>query len=107
MLNNYSYQYETSPRKIEPNYSKSKKRTSSIKRKNKSIRTKMKNINKNTDKCSENKKTKNEIKQEKLKYFKIKCSIAFKTVLIFGAFFFVVFREEHVIELFSDIQMLK
>lgn len=109
MANGYGYQYDTNPRKLDTNYSKPKKKTTNNKKKNVSKQKKQinQNANKNNNKPTENKKTKNEIKKEKLMDFKIKFSIGCKTVLIFAAFFFVLFREAQINELFSDIQKLK
>lgn len=118
MANNYGYQYDTSPRKLDTNYSKPKKKKVSSKNKS-STTTKTKTTKKSTQKVvpktvtkkdnkqNENKKSKKEIKQEKLRNFKIKFSIGCKTVLIFAAFFFILFREAQINELFSDIQKLK
>ena len=118
MANNYGYQYDTSPRKLDTNYSKPKKKKVSSKKKSsttaKSKTTKKstqkvstKTVAKNDNKQNENKKSKNEIRQEKLKNFRIKFSIGCKTVLIFAAFFFILFREAQINELFSNIQKLK
>lgn len=112
MANNYSYQYGTNPRKIESDYSKSKKKNVSNKKK-KNIAAKPKKTVpkqvKKTVKKNDNKSTekKNEIKKEKLNNFKIKFSIGCKTVLIFATFFFIIFREAQINELFSNIQKLK
>lgn len=118
MANNYGYQYDTSPRKLDTNYSKPKKKKVSSKNKS-STTTKTKTTKKSTQKVvpktvtkkdnkqNENKKSKKEIKQEKLRNFKIKFSIGCKTVLIFAAFFFILFREAQINELFSNIQKLK
>lgn len=112
MANNYSYQYGTNPRKIESDYSKPKKKNVSNKKK-KNIAAKPKKTVpkqvKKTVKKNDNKSTekKNEIKKEKLNNFKIKFSIGCKTVLIFATFFFIIFREAQINELFSNIQKLK
>lgn len=118
MANNYGYQYDTSPRKLDTNYSKPKKKKVSSKKKSSTTakskttkkstqKTTPKAVVKNDNKQNENKKSKNEIKQEKLRNFKIKFSIGCKTVLIFAAFFFILFREAQINELFSNIQKLK
>lgn len=112
MANNYSYQYGTNPRKIESDYSKPKKKNISNKKK-KNIAAKPKKTVpkqvKKTVKKNDNKSTekKNEIKKEKLNNFKIKFSIGCKTVLILATFFFIIFREAQINELFSNIQKLK
>ena len=112
MANNYSYQYGTNPRKLDTNYSRPKKKSVSNQKK-KSVTTKtkkkvskqtQKTLKKNDNKSNEKK---NEIKKEKLANFKIKFSIGCKTVLIFAAFFFIIFREAQINELFSNIQKLK
>lgn len=114
MANNYSYQYDTNPRKLDTYYSKTKKNVSNNKKKNvpkksKKIVKKQENktVSKNINKPKENKKTKEEIRKEKLTILKVKVSIGFKAVLIFAALFFVLFREAQVNEMFSNIQKLK
>lgn len=118
MANNYGYQYDTSPRKLDTNYSKPKKKKVSSKKKSSTTvkskttkkstqKTTPKTVVKNDNKQNENKKSKKEIRQEKLKNFRIKFSIGCKTVLIFAAFFFILFREAQINELFSNIQKLK
>lgn len=113
MANNYGYQYDTSPRKLDIDYSKSKDKkkksvTVKAKRTKKVVQKQTsKVVGQNDNKYNENKKTKNKIRQEKLTNFKIKFSIGCKTVLIFAAFFFIIFREAQINELFSNIQKLK
>lgn len=115
MANNYSYQYDTSPRKLYTDYSKPKKKNVSSKKK-KSVTVKDKKAKKvapkqpaKTVKRNDNQSNekKNELKKEKLTNLKIKFSIGCKTVLIFAAFFFILFREAQINELFSNIQKLK
>ncbi len=118
MANNYGYQYDTNPRKLDTNYSKPKKKKVSSKKK-KSVTAKSKSnkktiqkststaVAKSDNKSKENKKNKDEIRKEKLMNFKIKFSIGCKTVLIFAAFFFMIFREAQINQLFSNIQKLK
>lgn len=114
MANSYGYQYDTNPRKLDTSYSKPKNKKSNNKKKNVPIKTKKtvqkqqpQSANKDNSKIKENRKTKSEIRKEKLMDFKVKFSIACKTVLIFAAFFFVLFREAQINELFSNIQKLK
>lgn len=108
MANNYSYQYGTNPRKLDTDYSKPKKKNVSSKKK-KSVTTKSKKPVQKTIKKNDNKSTekKNEIKKEKIANWRIKFSIGCKSVLIFAAFFFIIFREAQINELFSNIQKLK
>lgn len=114
MANNYGYQYDTNPRKLDINYSKpKKKKNSSQKKKNTTYKSKAnpkitKKVHKKIESpVNENKKSKKEIQKEKLINFRIKFAIGCKTVLIFAAFFFILFREAQISELFSNIQKLK
>lgn len=114
MANNYGYQYDTNPRKLDINYSKPKKKKNSSQKK-KSTTYKSKANPKTTKKVHKkieppvngNKKSKKEIQKEKLINFRIKFAIGCKTVLIFAVFFFILFREAQISELFSNIQKLK
>lgn len=93
---NYAYQYETSPRKIKPEYNKPKKsqyKKQSVKKKE-------------TNKVTKNKKQ-DEIKNKKILNFRVKFAIFCKAVLIFGILFFVLFRNSQISEAFSKIQSLK
>lgn len=110
MANNYGYQYDTNPRKLDINYSKpKKKKMSNQKKKSTTSQSKAtpKTVKKANNKVNENKKSKKEIQKEKLINFRIKFAIGCKTVLIFAAFFFILFREAQISELFSNIQKLK
>ena len=93
MANMYGYQYDTNPRKLETPYSKPKR---------KSVNTK-----KTQPKANANNQKKNDTKMQKLNILRIKFSIGLKTILIIAAFFFILFREAQMNELFSQIQKLK
>lgn len=100
MANNYyGYQYDTNPRKIAPDYKKTKPK--------KSTNNKKKAIKSNNTKTSINSQKKREAQQQKRTNFKLKFAISLKTILIFAALFFILFREAQINEKFSKIQNLK
>lgn len=100
MANNYyGYQYDTNPRKITPDYKKTKPK--------KSTNNKKKAIKSNNTKTSRNSQKKREVQVQKRTNFKLKFAISLKTILIFAALFFILFRESQINEKFSKIQTLK
>ena len=107
----YSYQYETSPRKIKPDYSKPRKNVSQYnKAKNK---TKVK-IKQKANKPKVKQEVKNDIlkKQEEQRaknklIAKTKISVFFKSALLFCIVFFMIFMNSKINESFSQIQKLK
>lgn len=114
MANNYySYQYETSPRKLSPEYNSPKKNKAinsskkKIQQKKKDSSKKITKTTKSSGKAKENSKNKDNLKEQKKLNGKLKFSIGCKTVLIFAALFFVLFRESQINESFSKIQSLK
>lgn len=99
----YSYQYETSPRKIKPDYNKP--------RKNNTPYNKPKRTNSNANKKQKSKNISNK-KQEEIKAknklnVKTKFSIFIKCVIFFVILFFIIFRNSKISESFSQIQSLK
>ena len=107
-LRQYSYQYETSPRKVRPEYDKPKKNSSYNKGKTKS-KTKAKKV---TTKKKENIVENNKKKQEDLKaknalITRAKVSIFLKCMILFAIMFFMVYRNSKISESFSQIQALQ
>lgn len=101
----YSYQYETSPRKIKPDYSKPKRNAPQYnKPKSKSkpkVKQPEKNIVKNTTKKQEDVKAKN------ILVAKTKVSVFFKCALLFLIVFFMIFMNTRLSESITQIQKLK
>lgn len=93
----YDYQYETSPRKIKPDYSKTKKDTNRNKSRNKVKKQEIK-TNRNNQK---------KVKTKKKANGKIKFSIFIKFIIFFVIMFCVIFRNAKISEKFSQIQKLK
>ena len=93
---NYGYQYETSPRKIRPEYEKPKKQE--YKKKSTAKKENSKNTKKKKD--EEKKKYKKELGKAKFGVF-------YKSVLVFAILFFILFRNSQISESFSKIQALK
>jgi len=109
-MKSYYYQYETSPRKLKPEYStsqKTKKTTTTNTNKN----TKKIDKNKaNTNKKKNVKKLKTSPKQTKEKVSNttaVKFSIFLKCFLIFLVFFLVIYRNSLITQSFAEIQRLK
>ena len=92
---NYGYQYETSPRKIKPEYEKPKKQEY----KKQSTVKKVKNSTK--------KKKDDEKKKYTKELNKAKFGVFYKSVLVFVILFFMLFRNSQISESFSKIQALK
>ena len=98
---NYGYQYETSPRKIKPDYnSPKKKQTGQTKKTNTTIKKKQ------TSQTTYRKKQEEMKKQKKL-IVKTKNIVFLKTVLLLGILFLILFRNSQISESFSNIQRLK
>ena len=94
---NYSYQYETSPKKIKPEYDNRSKKNP-YKKKTTSKKSKKNNIDK---------KKQEEIKKKNKKISKAKFGVLIKSVLLFLILFLVLFRNSEISESFSKIQALK
>ena len=95
---NYSYQYETSPRKIRPDYSTPRKKVTKTTKK---TSTRAKN------KTSVKSKKQEEIKKQKKLVTKTKVLVFMKCFLLFGIVFFMLIRNSQLSEAFSKIQDLK
>lgn len=99
----FAYQYETSPRKLKPEYTNVKKKKQPVK---KQVKTASKNkiAPKNT-KTTKQKQEEN--RKQKILVAKTKFMIFVKSVLIFAILFFILFRNSQISEAFSKIQGLK
>ncbi len=105
----YSYQYETSPRKIKPDYSKPKKNAPQYNKAKQKAKPKAKpkvkqpekKVIKNTVKKYEDQKSKNAL------IAKTKVAVFFKSALLFLIVFFMIFMNTRLSESISQIQKLK
>lgn len=103
----YSYQYGTSPRKIKPDYSRTRRNELPYnKTKNKTkpkakVRQPEKKIVKNTNKKQDDLKTKN------ILILKTKTSVFIKCALLFLLVFFMIFMNTRLSESITQIQKLK
>ncbi len=95
---NYSYQYETSPKKLKPEYDSNKKMKPQYKKKTTAKKNK---------KSTTSKKKQEEMKKQKKALAKAKFGIIWKSVLLFAILFLVLFRNSEISESFSKIQSLK
>lgn len=98
---NYAYQYETSPRKLKPEYSRPPKKTQ--KKKSTARKTVTKKVEKPVIKKKEQTKAKIKTESEG----KIKLKIAGKALLLFAIIFIILFRNAQISGAFSQIQSLK
>ena len=101
----YSYQYETSPRKIKPDYSKPKRNAPQYNKSKPKAKPKVKQpekkVIKNTVKKQEDVKAKN------LLIAKTRVAVFFKSALLFLIVFFMIFMNTRLSESISQIQKLK
>ena len=95
---NYGYQYETSPRKIRPDYDIQRKKQTAKKTSKKTTTRQEANIKKRQQEV---------LKAQKKLCRKAKFSIFFKAVLLFAILFFILFRNSQINESFAKIQKLK
>lgn len=95
---NYGYQYETSPRKIKPEYNKPQRNR---------VQNKKKSTRKDITEKNINKKKQEEQKMQKKLISKTKFSLFLKCVLLFAILFLILFRNSQISESFSKIQSLK
>ena len=94
----YAYQYDTSPRKIKPEYNQPKRKQSS------------KNTTKKSNKkksAKSNVRVQKQIKQNKKIQAKARASVVVKSIFMFAILFFIIFRNSQISQSFSKIQMLK
>lgn len=99
----YAYQYDTSPRKIKPEYNEYKKKS-----------TKKKNVSKNNTKNTVKKKSAKtnarvhkQIKENKKLQSKARDSVVIKCIFMFAILFLIIFRNSQISQSFSQIQKLK
>ena len=100
----YSYQYETSPRKIKPEYNKPRKNAPQYNK------PKTKAQPKKVTKKKENDKEKKKQEEQKAKnalIAKTKFSVFIKCTILFAIMFFMIYRNSKLSESFSQIQNLK
>lgn len=104
----YAYQYDTSPRKIKPDYSMPKKNAKQY-NKAKVKTSNNKANNKTNEAVTKSKKinAKSTIQNTKKEIAKAKFFIFIKCLAIFGILFFIIFRNSKISESFSQIQGLK
>lgn len=103
----YSYQYETSPRKLKPEYNNPQKYNN---KKNTSNKSKIKKTDKIVKQKQENKTSKKKQEDVKAKnklIMKTKMSVFIKCIILFAIIFFMIFRNSKISESFSQIQTLK
>jgi len=87
------YQYETSPRKLEPEYRPIKKKT---------------NYNKSKNNKTQLKKTKSQIKKEQeLKDKKLKAKVIVYMLILFAAFFVITYRNSQIDESFMKVKSMQ
>ena len=94
----YAYQYDTSPRKIKPEYNQPKRKQSS------------KNTTKKSNKkksAKSNVRVQKQIKQNKKIQAKARASVVVKSIFMIAILFFIIFRNSQISQSFSKIQMLK
>ena len=105
----YSYQYETSPRKIKPDYSKPKRNTSQSNKTKVKTKTNAKpKVNKPEKKVIKNRVKKQEdVQAKKVLIAKTKVTVFFKCALLFLIVFFMIFMNTRLSESISQIQKLK
>lgn len=100
----YAYQYETSPRKIKPDYSKPKKNANQY---NKAKPKKQEVKKPNQDEINKAKKKQEEQKAKNALIAKTKVAVFFKCAILFVIVFFMLFMNSRISESFSQVQNLK
>lgn len=100
----YAYQYETSPRKIKPEYNKPRKNTPQYNKPK--TKAQPKKVAKKKELDIEKKKQE-EQKEKKMLIAKTKFSVFLKCAILFAIMFFMIYRNSKLSESFSQIQALK
>lgn len=100
----YSYQYETSPRKIKPEYNKPRKNAPQYNKPKTKAQPKKVTKKKEIDK---EKKKQEEQKAKNALIAKTKFSVFIKCTILFAIMFFMIYRNSKLSESFSQIQNLK
>ena len=104
----YSYQYETSPRKIKPEYNKPRKNAPQYNKPK--TKAQPKKVTKKVTKKKEIDKEKKKQEEQKAKNVliaKTKFSVFIKCAILFAVMFFMIYRNSKLSESFSQIQNLK
>ena len=104
----YSYQYETSPRKIKPEYNKPRKNAPQYNKPK--TKAQPKKVTKKVTKKKEIDKEKKKQEEQKAKNVliaKTKFSVFIKCTILFAIMFFMIYRNSKLSESFSQIQNLK
>lgn len=104
----YSYQYETSPRKIKPEYNKPRKNAPQYNKPK--TKAQPKKVTKKVTKKKEIDKEKKKQEEQKAKnalIAKTKFSVFIKCAILFAVMFFMIYRNSKLSESFSQIQNLK
>lgn len=96
----YAYQYDTSPRKVKPDYNMPRKNAPQYNK------PKKKNAQERTKVIAKKSKAQNE-KRQKIEIAKAKFGIVLKCIIMFAILFFIIFRNSQISESFSQIQSLK
>lgn len=104
MPRNYGYQYETSPRKIKPEYTKTIKKVQSKSKKKPQYK---KNVSPKNNTSKNERLKSDKSKQTQNDTAKIKFSIFTKCVLLCLIVFIMIFRNSQISQSFSEIQKLK
>lgn len=104
----YEYQYDTNPRKLKPEYTRTKKASP----RRKTTQTQKKQVQKKNTQTAKKKPVakksqKEELKAQKILATKTKVSIFVKCALLFAVIFLVLFRNSQISESFAKIQGLK
>ena len=109
----YSYQYETSPRKLKPDYSKPKKNAPQYNKPKSKVKPKVKTTAKKKVQKPKRElkndiiKKQDEVKAQNKLLAKTKFAVGVKSVLLFLIIFFMIFMNSKLNESFTQIQKLK
>ena len=109
-MKSYSYQYDTNPRKLKPDYASSQKKPKKIQNKKSSRAvSKSKERVKREDARQKKKaeKAKSESKKTTISNTRTKFAIGFKCFCIFLVFFLVIYRNSLITQSFAQIQTLR
>ena len=101
----YSYQYETSPRKIKPDYNKPRKNAPQYNKPKTKTKVTPK-VQKPKKNIAKNKKQE-DIKKQNILIQKTNVAVFFKSALLFLIIFFMIFMNSKLNESFSQIQKLR
>ena len=102
----YAYQYETSPRKLKPEYNKPRKNVNQYNKAKPKPKAKISKAKKQEE-INKAKKKQEEQKNKNVLIAKTKTAIFFKTAILFVIVFFMLFMNSRISESFTQIQNLK